>query len=368
MDSKVKVGVVGCGKISGAYFGMCPKLEDLEVVACADLMMDRAREAAEKFGIPKACTTDELLADLEIEIVINLTIPAVHEEVALKAIEAGKSVYNEKPLALNRDQGLRILEAAAARGVRVGCAPDTFLGGGGQTCRHLIDEGAIGRPVAAVAFMLGSGHETWHPDPEFYYKPGGGPMFDMGPYYLTALVNLMGPVRRVTGATSISFPERTITSQPKHGQVITVEVPTHVTGLMDFQNGAVGTIITSFDIKASQLPRIQVYGTEGSISVPDPNQFGGTIGLWRSRENGWEEVPAEGAYVENSRSLGVADMAAAIRAGRPHRASGELAFHVLDLMQAFHDASDTGRHVELTSHCERPAPLPLDLPYGRVDG
>ncbi len=363
-----RVGIVGCGNISGVYLKNASELfEDLEPVACADLDVDRARARAEEYGIPRACTTEELLADPEVEIVVNLTPPAGHAPVALAAIEAGKSVYNEKPLAVTREDGRRILNAAKREGVRVGGAPDTFLGAGGQTCRKLIDEGAIGRPVAAVAFMMGHGHETWHPDPEFFYKPGGGPMFDMGPYYLTALVNLLGPVWRVTGATQTSFAERTITSQPKHGQVIQVEVPTHVAGLLDFECGAVCTIVTSFDIWAAELPLIQVYGSDGSLSVPNPNAFGETVRLWRPDEREWKEVPLTHGYTENSRGLGVADMARAIRAGRPHRASGRLAFHVLDVMCALHEASDGGVHVRLEGGCDRPAALPTGLPDGVLD-
>ncbi|MCK4283076.1 MAG: Gfo/Idh/MocA family oxidoreductase, partial [Candidatus Brocadiae bacterium] len=319
---------------------------------------ERAKAKAQEFNIPKACTTEELLADPEIEIVINLTVPAAHAEVAIAAIEAGKSVYNEKPMAVAREDGRRILDAAQAKGVLVGGAPDTFLGAGGQTCRKLIDQGAIGEPVAAVAFMMGRGHEFWHPDPEFFYKPGGGPMFDMGPYYLTALISLIGPIRRVTGSAQISFAERTITSQPKRGTKIEVETPTHIVGVMDFEGGAVGTIIVSFDVWAAQVPRIQIFGTDGTLNVPDPNAFGGPVRLWRTDSKDWQEVALTDGYAENSRAIGVADMAYALRSGRPHRANGQLTYHVLDTMQAFLDASDEGRHIELESTCRRPAPLP----------
>ncbi len=363
----MNVGIVGCGNISGIYLRNCALMENLRVVACADLVAERAQKAAEEHNVAKACTVEELLADEEVHIVVNLTIPKAHAEVALAAIEAGKHVYNEKPLAVNRADGRRVIEAARNRGVRVGGAPDTFMGAGGQSARELIDQGAIGEPVGAVAYMMCRGHETWHPDPEFFYRPGGGPMLDMGPYYLTALVNLLGPVRRVTGATRISLPQRTVTSQPKCGEVIDVEVPTYVAGLLDFEAGAIGNIITSFDVCAANLPRVQVYGTEGSLTVPDPNTFGGKVGLWTAESGEWRQVEPERPYAENSRGLGVADMAAAIQPGRPHRASGELAFHVLDIMEAIHDASDAGRHVELESTCERPTPMPVDLPEGRID-
>jgi predicted dehydrogenase len=362
-----KIGIVGCGNISGIYLEAGRVFDVLEIAACADLLPERASAKAAEYHIPKACSVAELLADPEIEIVVNLTIPRAHAEVALAALQAGKSVHNEKPLAVSREDGMRLLKLGRERGLRVGCAPDTFLGGGLQTCRKLIDDGWIGEPVAATAFMLCHGHESWHPDPDFYYQPGGGPMFDMGPYYLTALVHLMGPVRRVTGSTRITFPERIITSQPKHGTKIKVNVPTHVAGIMDFANGAVGTIVTSFDVWAAQVPHIEIYGTEGSLSVPDPNIFGGPVFVRRAGASDWSEVPLTHGYAKNSRGIGVADMAYALRSGRPQRASGDMAYHVLDIMHAFHDASREGRHVELTSTCTRPAPLPLGLREGTLD-
>jgi predicted dehydrogenase len=362
-----EIGVVGCGNICGIYLEAGRVFDILEIVACADLLPERASAKAAEYHIPKACSVEELLADPEIEIVVNLTIPRAHAEVALAALQAGKSVHNEKPLAVSREDGLQLLKLGRERGLRVGCAPDTFLGGGLQTCRKLIDDGWIGEPVAATAFMLCHGHESWHPDPDFYYQPGGGPMFDMGPYYLTALVHLMGPVRRVTGSAQITFPERLITSQPKHGTKIKVNVPTHVAGIMDFANGAVGTIVTSFDVWAAQVPRIEIYGTEGSLSVPDPNGFGGPVLVRRAGASDWSEVPLTHGYAKNSRGIGVADMAYALRSGRPQRANGDMAYHVLDIMHAFHDASREGRHVELSSTCTRPAPLPLGLREGTLD-
>jgi len=362
-----KIGIIGCGAISGVYFEAGKTFEILDIVACADIVPERAKAKAEQYQIPKACTPEELLADPEIEIVVNLTVPKAHFEVSLAALEAGKSVYSEKPLAVTREEGRRLLDAARERGLLIGCAPDTFLGGGLQTCRKLVDDGWIGEPVAASAFMMSHGHESWHPDPEFYYQAGGGPMFDMGPYYLTALVNLIGPVRRVTGSARITFPERTITSQPKFGKKIQVETPTHVAGVMDFANGAVGTIITTFDVWAAQLPRIEIYGTEGSLSVPDPNGFGGPVAVRRAGASEWSQMPLTHGYTRQSRGIGVADMAYALRSGRPHRANGEMAYHVLDTMQAFLDASATSKHIELTSTCERPAPLPLGLREGWLD-
>ena len=360
-----KIGIIGCGNISDIYFQAAKTFEILDIVACADLIHERAEAKAEQHGC-KAATVDGLLADPEIEIVMNLTIPVAHAEVAFKAIEAGKSVHNEKPLAITREDGAKTLEMAKAKSLRVGCAPDTFMGGGIQTCVKLIDDGWIGEPVGATAFMVCHGHESWHPDPEFYYKAGGGPMFDMGPYYLTALVALMGPMRRVTGSARITFPERTITSQPKYGAKIVVDVPTHIAGVVDFANGAVGTIIQSFDVWAHQLPRIEIYGTEGSMSVPDPNGFGGPVRLRRPGGD-WIEMPLSHGYTENSRGIGVADTAYALRSGRNHRANGDMAYHVLDAMHAFHDASDQGAHIVLESTCDRPAPLPMGLRHGLLD-
>lgn len=350
------VGIIGCGNISSVYLQVLGELPFVQVVACADLDTSRAEAQAARFGV-RACTVDELLADPAIAIVVNLTVPAAHASVAHAALQAGKSVYNEKPLAIGREEGQELLGLAAARGLRVGCAPDTFLGAGLQTCRHLLDTGAIGQPVAATAFMLSHGPESWHPDPEFFYQPGAGPLFDMAPYYLTALIHLFGPIRRVAAAARISFPERTIGSQPKRGQVIQVHTPTHVAGVLEFASGPLATLVTSFDVWASTAPRIEVYGSAGTLLCPDPNIFGGPVRVWRSATNTWEDAPLVAGRTEQSRGLGVADMATAMRAGRPHRANGQMAYHVLDVMHAILDSARTGQHVTLQSTCERPAPL-----------
>ena len=365
MTSTVNVGIIGCGNICDQYFKWCATFDVIEVVACADLFMDRAQAKAEQYGV-QAMTVEDLLADPTIQIVINLTIPQAHAEVDLAAIAAGKHVHSEKPLALTRDDGQRILRAAQEKGVLVGCAPDTFLGGGLQTCRKLIDDGWIGKPVAATAFMAGHGHESWHPNPEFYYKAGGGPMLDMGPYYLTALVHLLGPVKRVTGSTKTTFPQRTITSQPHYGTVIDVDVTTHLATVVDFASGAVGTLIMSFDIWAHTLPRIEIYGSEGSLSVPDPNHFRGPVKIRRAGADDWSEIPLSFSS-DVGRGIGVADMAYAIQSGRPNRVSGALAYHVLDVMLATDEASTNGQHIEITSTVDRPAPLPMDLMKGHLD-
>jgi predicted dehydrogenase len=363
----VKIGVIGCGNISGIYFKNLHQFRSTQIVACSDLIPERSQAKSEQYPGVRACTNDELLADPEIQIVVNLTTPDAHFEVCHLALQAGKSVHVEKPLSITREQGLTLLEMARAKNLRVGGAPDTFLGGGLQTCRKLIDDGWIGEPIGATAFMLCHGHESWHPDPGFYYKVGGGPMFDMGPYYLTALISLIGPVRRITGSTRATFAERTITSEPKYGTKVTVEVPTHIAGIMDFQSGAIATLVTSFDVWHADLPPIQIYGTEGSLSVPDPNNFGGPVRVRRMGAKEWSEVPLTHGYAENSRGIAVADMAYALRSGRPHRANGDLAYHVLEAMHGFHDASDQGTHYAMQSTCERPAPLPMNLPKDELD-
>ena len=361
------IGVVGCGMISGIYLKNLTRVfQNTRVVACAALHPERAQARAAEFDVPRACSVDELMRDPEVEVVLNLTVPNAHASVSLAALEAGKHVYLEKPLASSREEGLRVLETARRGELRVGGAPDTFLGSGLQTCRKLIDDGEIGKPIGATAFFANHGWEWGHPDPEFFYKRGGGPIFDMGPYYLTALIALLGPVARVTGSTRTTFSERTITSEPKSGQKIEVEVPTHVSGVLEFASGAVGMILMSYDIYGHHLPKIEIHGTEGSLSVPDPNKFGGPILLRKKGEKEWRDAPLAFGYQEDSRGIGVADMVDAIATGRPHRASGKLMHHVVDIAESLYDASRIGKHQTVTSVCERPAPLDLDLAPGEI--
>lgn len=356
--NRVKVGIIGCGNISQIYFKNLKQYPEVELVAAADIDIERAKARAAEFNLEKAYTVDELLADPEIEIVVNLTIPKAHASVCLKALEAGKHVYVEKPIVVTREEGQQVLKLAQEKGLRVASAPETFLGGGIQTCRKLIDEGAIGTPVSATGFMLCGGHESWHPDPEFYYEIGGGPMFDMGPYYLTAFVTLLGPIKRVTGSARISHPTRTITSEKKRGKIIEVETPTNITGVLDFENGTIGTLLTSFDAAAgTSLPNIEIHGSAGTLLVPDPNGFGGVVKL-RRRGGDWEEIPLTHGYTDNNRGIGVADMARAIREGGEHRANGAMAYHVLEAMHGIHDASREGKHYEMQSTCSRPEPMP----------
>ena len=354
------LGIIGTGNISSIYLEAPKKFANITVGACADIDLARAQAQAEKYGVAKAYSVADMLADPDIDIVINLTIPAAHGTVALQALDAGKHVYNEKPLAIERADAQHMLALAAEKGLRVGCAPDTFLGGGLQTCRKLIDEGAIGAPVGATGFMLYGGPESWHPNPEFFYQRGAGPMFDMGPYYLTAMIAMLGPVRRATGSARITHAERLITSQPLNGTMVTVNTPTFISGVLDFASGPVGTLITSFDVHNGQLPNLQIFGTEGTLRLPDPNTFGGPVQLWRNGSKEAQDIALTHGYSENSRGIGVADMAEAIRTGRAHRASGELAYHVLDLMHAFHDASASDHHIQMQSTCTQPEALPVD--------
>lgn len=364
---KVKIGVVGCGNISSIYFENLTKIfVNTEVYACSSLNGESAKAAAEKYSIPHVLTTEELLENEDIQIVLNLTVPKMHFEICRKALLAGKHVYVEKPLSLTLEQGKELVGLAKERNLLICCAPDTFLGGGLQTCRKLIDDGIIGTPVAASAFMTCHGHESWHPDPEFYYEAGGGPMFDMGPYYLTALVSLLGEAKTVCGMTKVSFPQRTITSGKKFGKIINVEVPTHVAGTIEFKNGVIATMITSFDIWSSNLPRIEIYGSLGTLVVPDPNSFGGPILLKLAQENEFKEIPITHIYTEDSRGIGIADMANCIQTGEKPRASGELANHVLEIMYAFHISSAAKQYVELATGCSRPKALPIGLVKGYV--
>jgi predicted dehydrogenase len=349
---QVGVGIIGCGNISSIYLKNCQSFGSMKVVACADIDLERARVRAQEFNVPKACSVEELLSDPDVQIVVNLTVPTSHAQVSIAALEAGKHVYTEKPLAVSLEDGKRILEVALSKGLFVGGAPDTFLGGGLQTCRQIIDEGLIGKPIGATAFMVGRGPEEWHPNPAFFYQEGGGPMFDMGPYYLTALVALIGPVKRIAGCTSTPFSERTTQS----GVKIPVSIPTHVAGLLEFEIGAVGTIITSFDVWGSKLPHIEIYGERGTICVPDPNTYDGPVLL--KQENGdWREIAVTRRYTDNSRGIGLADMIDAMRTGREHRANSALQYHVLEIMHGIHISSNEGRYYEVSTLLKRPDPL-----------
>ncbi len=361
----INVGIIGTGNIAPAYIAGCAPFDVIEITACADILEDRAQAFAAEHGLA-ACSVDDLLARDDIDIVINLTIPQAHAAVSLQIIQAGKHAYVEKPLAVTRADGEKVIKAAKAAGVRVGCAPDTFLGGGLQSARKAIDDGLIGAPVAATATWLSRGHEIWHPNAGFYYLKGGGPMLDMGPYYVTALLHLMGPVARVAGCARMTFEERIATSEALMGQRLPVEVNTHVAGTLEFENGAIATVIMSYDVWGNHLPHIEIHGSEGSLSVPDPNRFDGELSAVKGGAREWVDIPLTHS-TRIGRGAGVADMAYALQSGRPHRASGELAFHALDVMLALEESSEQGRHIDIASALEQPLALPPGLPDGELD-
>ncbi len=363
---KVGVGIIGAGNISGAYLKAMQGFDILDVRGIADMKPEVAEKKAAEFGIP-AMSIDALLADPSVEIVVNLTIPRAHVDVGLRVLAAGKHVYGEKPLGITFAEGKKLVDAADKAGLRVGSAPDTFLGGGHQQARAVVDSGALGRVIGGnVAFGV-AGHEYWHPDPAFYYDIGGGPVLDMGPYYITDLVNLLGPVARVQALAMTPASERPIRSEPKKGQMMPVKVDTHVTGTLVFASGALVQVLLSFDVpKHAQVP-MQLYGTEQSMLIPDPNWFGGEVKVAPPRADDWTPVEVTLPYADgNYRSLGVADMAAGIRDNRPHRASGALALHVLEVMEAFAVAARESRIVDITTTVERPQPLSESLVDGRV--
>ncbi|HVY52281.1 MAG TPA: Gfo/Idh/MocA family oxidoreductase [Devosia sp.] len=363
---RLGVGIIGAGNISSQYLRAMRDFPVLDIRGIADLKPDVAARKAAEFGVTPR-SVDDLLADPAIDIVVNLTIPRAHVAVGLKAVAAGKHIYGEKPLGVTFAEGKSLLAAARRKGVRVGSAPDTFLGGGHQTARAVIDSGRLGAIIGGTAFFGVPGHEYWHPDPAFYYDIGGGPVLDMGPYYITDLVNLLGPVRQVQAASLTPLKSRPIRSEPKKGQMMPVRVFTHVTGTLQFVSGALITVTLSFDVPKHMHQPIELYGSEGAMQVPDPNMFGGPVRVAKPRAEQWDDVPVKLPYADaNYRSLGVADMAHAILSGRPHRASGELALHVLEVMEAFETASRTGAPVRIRTRAERPAPLAESIRRGRI--
>jgi predicted dehydrogenase len=364
---KIRVGIIGCGNISQAYFNGAKLFEVLEVVSCADINPEVAWAKAKENNC-LAQTVEELLANPEVDLVINLTVPAVHAEVSLAALNAGKHVHCEKPLAVNLEDAKKVLDLAEEKKLLVGCAPDTFLGAGLQTARKMVDDGWIGDVFSGSAFLMSRGPESWHPNPAFFYETGGGPMFDMGPYYITALVHLLGPVKEVVGVTNRAFKERIATCKEQFGKMLPVSVPTHNAGTLIFHSGAVVTVTVSFDVHRHGHSPIELYGSEGSLKVPDPNTFAGPLGVWTSSSPEWREQALCFPYSENSRSIGAADMAYAILSGgkRAHRCSGALAYHALEVMHAFEKSSNLKSYVTIESKPPQPDALPLALIKGRL--
>ena len=356
MDA-VGIGLVGCGNIAPIYLKNLGGFPETRLVAVADADRAKAESRAAEFGVPKVTSLDGLLADPAVEVLLNLTTPLSHYHIAKHALLAGKHVYNEKPVAIDVSEADDLLAIAASRGLQVGCAPDTVLGAGIQTCRHAIDSGMIGEPLSFQAFMMCPGHEGWHPDPAFYYEKGGGPLFDMGPYYVSALVTLLGPVSRVCGASKKSFATRTIGSEPKRGQTIAVDVPTHLVTVMELASGAVGQLTTSFDVQFHTLPHIEVYGSEGTLRVPDPNGFGGPVLVRTKGDGDWRPLSLTHPNSEDMRGIGVRDLVCAIRSGERPRASGALARHALAVFHAAHAAPYHAKYVEIEP-VERPAAMP----------
>ena len=364
------IGIIGCGNISDAYLRGAARSDLISIKTVADINTEAAAARAATYGV-QAAGVDDLLADGDIEIVINLTVPLVHAEVSRAIISAGKHVYSEKPLAATLADGRAVVAAADAAGVRVGCAPDTFLGAGHQACRQAVDQGRIGKVVGAAATFLSHGMEHWHPNPTFFFKPGGGPVLDMAPYYLTALINMIGPVASVTSIASRGSVTRTVSSDgPMTGKTIDVEVPTMVNAVLGFENGANVSLTTSWDVWQSERLPFEIYGSDATMLVPDPNFFGGAPRVSNGKGD-WQSLPIDafaygtpnskdgkGNAVADHRIIGLLDMAAAIRADRPHRASGAMALHVLEVMEAMTLASEEGRHIAIESRPDRPAALP----------
>ena len=353
MTSPARVGLVGCGVISAKYAAELQRHDGVTLAACADQDPARARAFASRWSVPRCLAPDELLAAPDVDVVLNLTPPFAHAEVNGAALSAGKHVYSEKPLAATFEEGAALVEQAGRLGLLIGGAPDTFFAAGMQAARLAIDAGAIGRPLSAFGAFASPGHERWHPNPDLYYRPGGGPMLDMGPYYVTALVFLLGPAVRVTGSVSIGVTERRIAQGERAGEVIHAEAPTHVTGTIEFASGAVATLLMSFDVAAHRLPVFEIYGTEATLEAPDPESFESTGSVLGDDGS----VPLETEPIARERGVGLVDMAQAIATGATPRASGALALHVLEVLSAFEASSRSGRHVELRTTAGRPEPL-----------
>ena len=366
---KVKIGFVGCGCISGIYLqNLTNMFREVEIIGVCDLIRERAEKAAAEYNIPKIYEDMyELFRDPEVDIVLNITRPYEHYEVTKQALLHGKHVYSEKPLSPDLSEARELFALAKEKNLLLGGAPDTFMGAGIQTCRHLIDSGFIGKPIGASAHFVTRGPEDWHPDPEFLYVYGGGPMFDMGPYYITALINLLVPVESVNGMTQISYPTRPILSQKKYGTMMPVEVPTYVMGNLRFKSGAIASVFTTFDVSHQEDAKLEIYGSEGTLIVPDPNNFSGDVFLLRGRDKTKIPMPLLYNYPNNSRGLGLADMAKALVSGRDFRANSAQQLHVVEVMSAFYTSSAEHRNVSIESEFQRKAPMKTDMLTGILD-
>ena len=367
MSKTLGIGIIGCGNISAAYMKLAPLFAGIEIRACADMNPEAAEARAEEFGI-RAQALDDLLAAQDIDIIINLTIPAAHFDVSKSILEADKHVYSEKPFVLSLEEGAELGRIAAERGLRVGSAPDTFLGGAHQLARQLVDSNAVGKISSGTCFVQSPGMEMWHPNPDFFFKPGGGPVLDLGPYYVSNLVQLLGPVKTVVALTGSASEYRTITSQPRAGETIKVETPTTIHAVLEFQSGAQVTFISSWDVWQHGHSNMELYGDAGTLHVPDPNFFGGEVRVTNKKAfvNPQAEThpfgepnsaDGQGVPVANYRCAGLADMAQAILQDRPHRCSLEFSTHVVDVMVSILNSGEERRFIEIASTCERPAAL-----------
>jgi predicted dehydrogenase len=361
MTDTLGIGVIGCGNISAAYMRLAPLFKGIEMRACADLDHEAARTRADEFSL-RASSIDDLLGADDIDIVVNLTVPQAHFEVSKQVLAAGKHVYSEKPFVLSTEEGAALKDLAGD--LRVGSAPDTFLGGSHQLARHLVDTGAVGQITSGTCFVQSPGMEMWHPNPDFFFKPGGGPVLDLGPYYISNLVQLLGPVARVAALSSIPSPERTITSQPRHGETITVETPTTIHAILQFHSGAQITYCASWDVWQHDHSNMELYGQSGTLHVPDPNFFGGEVRMtdkstFVNLTEAWDHpfAKANDGRNANYRTVGLADMAQAIASDKPHRCSLDFALHVVDVMTSILVAGDEKRVVDISTTCARPEAL-----------
>jgi Predicted dehydrogenases and related proteins len=370
MSKELGVGIIGCGNISTTYFRLAPLFKGLKVVACADLNEKAAETRAEEYGV-KAQSISDLLANEEVDVVVNLTIPAAHFAVSKAILEAGKHVYSEKPLVITLEEGKALQALAQKKGLSVGCAPDTFLGGAHQLARKHIDEGRVGRITSGTCHVMSPGMEMWHPNPGFFFLEGGGPILDLGPYYIANLINFLGPVKRVAALTSMASPTRLVTSEPLNGQVIPVETPTNIHALLEFVNGATITLSASWDVWSHRHSNMELYGTEGSIFVPDPNFFGGKVEASGRNKDIQPLEPWDHPFgIENQehpqgpranyRTAGLADMATAIIEGRDARCSLERTLHGVDVMTSILKSGEEGRFIDLTTTCTQPAALGIE--------
>ncbi len=354
---KYKVGIIGCGAIAKNYIKFAAEAysDYFEIAAVSDLVVEKAKEHSETYNIPVYGTPDEVVYNNpDIDIVLNLTVPMAHEEVTIKALECGKHVYSEKPLACSREGMKRIMETADRCGKRVGCAPDSFMSAPAQTAKKAIEDGWIGEPIGVNAICAMRGNEFSRPDADFFYKKGAGPMMDMAPYYLNMFVSLVGPIDSVQTMSKITWPERTIKVAPRRGEKISVEVPTFVSSALRFKNGAIATFVNSFDIWKTQQPFIEIYGETGTLIVPNPNAYKGDVLIRRFRKDDWQLVPQFIEYKEYGRGIGIVDMIRCIEEGTQHKASAELAYHVTDVILAMDEAGAAGKEIKVSSTAGKP--------------